>query len=647
LASRLGVSTVVGQLLLNRGISDEAAARQFLNGGLEGLHDPFLFKGMDAAVERTAAALSAKEKITIYGDYDVDGITATSLLYNILREFGATVEYYIPERQSEGYGLNVEALEKIAASGTGLLITVDCGISAYQEVRAVPALDIIITDHHQPPEVLPVAVAVVNPKQPGCPYPEKELAGVGIAFKFCQALSKRLGARLDCLYYLDIVAIGTVADMVPLTGENRLLVKYGIDRLRQTDNLGLQALLSACELQSATIDAGKIGFVIAPRLNASGRLNHAAAGVELLTSLDPEKVQTIAVGLNLTNTERQEVERQIVEKAEETLKDTDWSTVKALVVAGSGWHSGVIGIVASRLVERYYRPTVLISVQNGVGKGSCRSIPGFDMYAGLQSCSELLLQFGGHHQAAGLSINEADIPAFSQKLNAIAGKVLSADDFFPVLNIDTMVSLGEVNTSLIEQMACLEPFGMGNPSPLLACSPVELQSSSAFGKEKRHLRLWIRENTVSSEVIAWNKGELAAALDCKCPAEIAFVPEIHEWQGRSSVRMRAVDVRKTGCDLPDKQAVGKLYLLLKGLCRSGGKYPAELSAEWNELSHRLATHYCINMDEAEIAFSIAVLEELGLISIQRQTQTYQIIVLPPPDQKLDILASATYRTRQK
>ena len=645
LASRLGVSTVVGQLLLNRGISDETVARQFLCGGLEGLHDPFLLKGMDAAIERTVAALNAKEKITIYGDYDVDGITATSLLYNILCKLGANINYYIPERQSEGYGLNVEALEKIAGSGTGLLITVDCGISACSEVLAVPALDIVITDHHQPPELLPTAVAIVNPKQPGCSYPEKELAGVGIAFKFCQALSKRLGAHLDCLHYLDIVAIGTVADMVSLTGENRLLVKYGVERLRQTENLGLQALLSACDLQSASIDAGKIGFVIAPRLNASGRLHHAAAGVELLTSLDTEKVQAIAVELNLTNAERQEVERQILEKAEETLNDTDWDTVKSLVVAGSDWHSGVIGIVASRLVERYHRPTVLISVRDGIGKGSCRSIPGFDMYAGLQSCADLLLQFGGHRQAAGLSLKQEDIPAFTQRLNAIAGKVLSADDFFPLLNIDAMISLRELNTSLIEQMACLEPFGMGNPSPLLACSPVELQSSSAFGKENRHLRLWVRENTISSEVIAWNKGELASTFDRKCPAEIAFVPEIHEWQGRSSVRMRAIDVRKTGCDLPDKQAVGKLYLLLKGLSRSAGKYPAELSADWNELSNQLATHYHINMDEAEIIFSITVLEELGLISVRRQAKNQQILVFPPPTEKLDILASATYRSR--
>lgn len=643
LADRLGVSTVVGQLLLNRGIADVAAARHFLAGTLDELHDPFLLKGMAAAVERTVAAVTTQEKIVIYGDYDVDGVTATALLYNSLHELGAAADYYIPERQSEGYGLHAEALAKIAAAGATLVITVDCGISAWQEVQAVPELDIIITDHHQPPERLPAAAAVINPKQPGCPYPEKELAGVGVAFKFCQALADRLERRLDCRRYLDIVAIGTVADMVPLTGENRLLVKYGIDRLRRTDNPGLQALLAACELQRTALDAAKIGFVIAPRLNAAGRLSHAAAGVELLTSPDAGRVRELALELNLTNNERQEVERQILEKAEKMLQATEWGSTKALVVAGEGWHPGVIGIVASRLVERYYRPTILISIQDGIGKGSCRSIPGFDMYAALVRCSEFLLQFGGHRQAAGLSINAADIPLFSRKFNDIVGQELTDADFLPVLNIDAIVSLSELNASLIEQMACLEPFGIGNPSPLLACSPVELQSAAAFGRENRHLRLWVREQAASGEAIAWNKGELAVAFAGNCAAEIAFIPEIHEWQGKSSIRMRAVDVRKTGCALPDKQAVGKLYLVLKGLSHSGRQ---ELATSWTELSGQLSAHYRIAMDETELSFSLTVLKELGLITVQCADGNYQITVLPPPAQKLDILASATYRMRQ-
>lgn len=644
LASRLGVSTAVGQLLLNRGIADEAAARQFIAGSLGDLHDPLLLKGMEAAVKRTAAALQAKELITIYGDYDVDGITATSLLYNVLRELGANIGYYIPERQTEGYGLHSEALEKIAASGTSLLITVDCGISASEEVLAVPALDIIITDHHQPPEIVPAAFAVINPKQPGCLYPEKELAGVGVAFKFCQALLQHLGNPLDCLEYLDIVAVGTVADLVPLTGENRLLVKFGIEKLRKTGNLGLQALMTSCGLQNAAVDAGKIGFVIAPRLNASGRLQHAAAGVELLTSSDTDRVSTIAAELNQTNAERQDVEQQILETVEELLKDTDWNSVKALVVAGEGWHSGVIGIVASRLVERYHRPTVLISICDGIGKGSCRSIPGFDMYAGLKSCSDLLLQFGGHRQAAGLSINEADIPAFKQRFMDIADKTLTADDLFPKLQIDVTVSLQELNTAFIEQISCLEPFGMGNPSPVLASLPVELQSMSAFGKEKRHLRLWVQENTVNSEAIAWNKGDWAEVFTCKCPTEIAFVPELHEWQGRRSVRMRALDVRQMAPGLPDKQAIGKLYLLLKGLVQHSGTYPAALTVDRQELPRLLAAHYCIAMNEADMTFALAVLEELQLIYAHRQDNTLQIMVQAPPEQKLDILASTTYRT---
>ncbi|MDU4960644.1 MAG: single-stranded-DNA-specific exonuclease RecJ [Sporomusaceae bacterium] len=631
----------MGQLLLNRGLDDAAAAQQFLAGTLQQLQDPFLLKGMAAAVDRTAAAIAAGEKIVVYGDYDVDGITATALVYNCLRELGATIEYYIPERQSEGYGLHSEALQAIAAAGAGLVITVDCGISAWQEVESAGRLDIIVTDHHQPPERLPAATAVINPKQPGCPYPEKELAGVGVAFKFCQALASRLEQRrLDCFRYLDLVAIGTVADMVPLTGENRLLVKFGIDRLRHTENAGLAALISVCELQSASIDAGKIGFVIAPRLNAAGRLNHAAAGVELLTSPASEPVRELAQTLDLTNRERQEVERDILEKAEAALAATDWQNAKALVIAGEDWHPGVIGIVASRLVERYYRPTILISVRDGIGKGSCRSIPGFDMYEGLSRCAEWLLQFGGHRQAAGLSLKAADIDLFRQKFNETVSQELTEADFLPVLNIDAMVSLNELNASLIEQLACLEPFGMGNPSPLLACSPVKLQSAAAFGKDKRHLRLWVCEREASSEAIAWNKGELADCFERDCAAEIAFVPEVHEWQGRRSVRMRAIDVRKADRSCPDKQAIGKLYLLLKGLSENGMK---TVTADWRELSRQLEAGYRTAMAEAAIVFSLSVLAELDLLVLQSQNAVFQITLQPQPAQKLDILASATFR----
>lgn len=646
LAERLGIPAVVGQLLLNRGICDEATARQFLSGGLESLCDPFLMQGMDVAVDRILTALSTGEKITVYGDYDVDGITATSLLFNVLRDFGGNIEYYIPERQSEGYGLHVEALKQIAASGSSLLITVDCGISAYREVDAVSYLDIIITDHHQPPEVLPAAFSVINPKQPGCPYPDKDLAGVGVAYKLCQALSQRMRNGFDCSQYLDIVAIGTVADMVSLHGENRLMVKYGIERLRETDNPGLLALLAVCGINPADINAGKIGFTIAPRLNASGRLHHAAAGVELLTSHDVERVQAIAADLNLTNTERQEVERQILEKAEELLIGTDWNAVKALVLAGDDWHPGVIGIVASRLVERYHRPTVLISVRDGVGKGSCRSIPGFDMYEGLRRCSDLLVQFGGHHQAAGLSLSADNIPSFAHRLNTIAGEDLSDDDFFPVLNIDAQVSLSQVNASLIEQIACLEPFGMGNPSPLLACPNVELQSTSAFGKEKRHLRLWVRDHAANSEVIVWNKGELADTFDRNKPAEIAFIPEVHEWNGRRSVRMRAVDVRQPEGELPDKLSVGKVYLLLKGMVASAEDHTLGLLLDWRKLTSLLASHYGIAMTESGLTFSITVLSELGLISIVQQGKEQRIIVSPPPSEKLDIAASSTWRRQE-
>ena len=545
LSRTLGVSPIVAQILINRGIADEASARDFLYSGAERLSDPFVMKDMQRSVERITHYINNKQKITIYGDYDVDGITASALMVRVLTDLGAKVEYYIPERQSEGYGLNSAALEQLARTGTKLVVTVDCGISAVKEVAAMmDKLDIIITDHHQPPETLPLAYAILNPKQFGCPFVDKQLAGVGVAFKLCQALWQRYYPDTGLLQnYLDIVAMGTIADIVPLVGENRTLVKLGLRELQTTANVGLQALKDVCGITDQRIDTSKVGYVLAPRLNAAGRIHHGAAGVELLITADKEKALELALLLNQENTTRQLVEREILVAADERAMAINIESDKVLVISGEDWHPGVIGIVASRLVEKYYRPVVMITIKDGIGKGSCRSIPGFDMYDALKSASDLLIQFGGHRQAAGLSIDSANIEALRIHLTQYASKWLQEEDYIPKITIDSLIALDEVDTNLLEQMACLEPHGMSNPSPVFACSHVKLADIRSMGQDRRHIKLRVNRQNTTTNVIGWNMGVLSDTLRRDDYIDLAFIPEFNDWQGVRSVQLRAHDVK--------------------------------------------------------------------------------------------------------
>jgi single-stranded-DNA-specific exonuclease len=544
LAGILDVSPVVAQVLLNRGIGDEGEARQFLHGGAETLVDPFLMLGMGTAVDRVAAAIAGGEKITVYGDYDVDGVTATALLYRVLTRLGGAVDYYIPERQSEGYGLNAAALEALYESGTRLVVTVDCGISATAEVAAMAGrMDIVVTDHHHPPDVLPPALAVLNPRQPGCPYPDKNLAGVGVAFKLCQALWQRLrGGGEPFTGYLELVAVGTVADIVSLTGENRVLVKLGLQRLAVTDNPGLLALMKVAGLAADKLDTGRVGYIIAPRLNAAGRLGHAAAGVELLITEDGDRAAALAAELDAENARRQAVEKELLAAAERLLAGTDPVEQNVLVLAGEDWHPGVIGIVASRLLDRYYRPVVMISVRDGVGKGSCRSIPGFDIYHALEDCADLLIQFGGHQLAAGLTVEAANVDKLRERLNALAANVLTAEDYLPVLNIDSRVALAEIDAALLQQLACLAPHGQGNPNPAFVCERLAVTGVRPVGQEGRHLKLRVTQEGASGEVIGWDMGGLAANLTGDATIDLAFAPEFNDWQGQRNIQLKAHDV---------------------------------------------------------------------------------------------------------
>ncbi len=586
MSSHLGVSDIITQVLINRGITNKDIAKDFLFGGAEKLGDPYLLKDMEKVVTRIVKAIADKEKIMIYGDYDVDGMTSSALLLRVVRDLGGVVDYYIPDRQTEGYGLNGDALTVLAETGTDLLITVDCGISAVVEVENIKSqIDIIITDHHEPPAQLPDAYGIINPKQTECQYPEKNLAGVGVAFKLCQALWQRYHGREPIfLNYIDLVAIGTVADIVSLTGENRILVKLGLAAIANTNNIGLQALMEVCSIDKKQIDTGKIGFGIAPRLNAVGRMSTATHGVELLITQDHERAKELAVQLNEENTQRQAVEKEIQEAAETLVSNIDMSDAKILVLAGEGWHSGVIGIVASRLVEKYYRPVVMISLQEGIGKASCRSIPALDIYDALQQCSDILVKFGGHRQAAGLSILPENVDELRRRLTTIATHCLTTEDYIPILTVDSVVSLSEMNTDFLKQLECLKPYGMGNPSPVFACENLDLKDIRTLGKEAQHLKLKVAQGNCINDVVAWRLGELADHLQEQNKIDVAFFPEVNEWQGRSTIQLRAHDVRQLNITELDE-----LYMLHSSQHQLQNSYEDSFPAGRTEesLSHNL------------------------------------------------------------
>lgn len=543
LAKEVGVSPLVAGILLNRGVKDAEAAREFLYGSAEPYHDPFLMKDMHKAAERIWRGIDAGERITVYGDYDVDGISASSLLYLFLKDCGADVNTYIPERKSEGYGLNIDALNHLAAAGTTLVVTVDCGISAVKEIAGAPwGLDIVVTDHHTPPEVLPDAYALVNPHQKDCNYPFEHLSGVGVAFKLCQALYKMRHAD-EPLWHenTEFVALGTVADIVPLWGENRALVKQGLKKMETTANIGLKALMEKSRCPQKDITSENIGFILAPRLNAVGRLEHAQLAVELLTAQDEARAAEIAEALNEENTLRQKISRDIFVDAEKMLAQYEHIDT-AIVLAKEGWHAGVIGIVASRLVDKYHLPVILISIDGDVAKGSCRSIPRLDLYRAIDSCSDLLVQFGGHHQAAGLTIKTENIEEFQRRFRGQVANTLKPEDYLPVLDVDMLVGEDYVlDVPLLNELKLLEPYGSSNPAPLFAFKNALLRYAKIFGAENTHLRFAALHGGQSYQCLMWGGAEYYPCMYNGAEADLVFMPKINVWQERESVNLQVVD----------------------------------------------------------------------------------------------------------
>jgi len=559
LAAKVGISPVTAGILWNRGLREENGIREFLFGKKETYYDPFLMKDIRLAAERILQAVEARERIAVYGDYDVDGITASSLLYLYLTGLHANVSTYIPKREGEGYGLNHEALQSLYEEGITLVVTVDCGISGVQEVAEAPrGMDIIITDHHRPPEILPMAFAIVNPKQADCRYPFKGLSGVGVAFKVCQALEKLRNPEAALWeQYTELVALGTVADIVPLQDENRALVKRGMKAMETTSLTGLRKLLEVCRCYQETITTEKIGFILAPRLNAVGRLEHAQLAVELLIAEDEEAAERMAGNLNDENMVRQEISRQIFTEAEAMLEKED-SLGSAIVLAGQwdsdtqqGWHPGVIGIVASRLVDKYYRPVILISISGEIAKGSCRSIPPLDMYDAIYACSADLIQFGGHSQAAGLTLESNKIEDFKKHFTEFVRSRLQPEDYQPRLTVDVEWDRREELTlPFLHELQMLEPFGCENPAPLFMLRNTELHNLRLFGQELTHLRFFVDIGSRSCHCIMWQGAQYQYCLCNNTQADIAFKPRINFFNNMESINLDIVSFRM-GMELHD------------------------------------------------------------------------------------------------
>ncbi len=498
LAAALGVHAPVARVLVRRGLADPQAAALFLNPSLDALHDPFLLAGMREAVARLLEAIRRDQPILLYGDYDADGITSVVILHKAIERAGGRVSFHVPHRLKEGYGLHAEAVQQAAASGVKLLISVDTGIRAAQAVAEANRLgiDVIVTDHHLPEAELPAACAVLNPRRPDCPYPEKNLSGVGVTFKLVEAMLRELGwpsqrqrRMLDSL--LKLVAIGTIADVVPLTGENRVLVKLGLQGLDSVRNPGLRALLDVAGFgEGDGPTATQVAFRVAPRMNAAGRMGSASEVIELFLTGDAERARTLAARFHQLNQERQAEEAEIVRTIlEECERSPVTDGQKALVFSGRNWHRGVVGIAASRLVDRFHRPAVVLSedTETGLAQGSGRSIPAFHLLEALESMPDLFVRFGGHRQAAGLTLSTERVAEFRQRLNAVAGSMLTDDDLTPALAVDAGLELSEVDDAAVAEILSLAPFGCGNPAPVFAVVNAELVSAPVVWKDKHLL----------------------------------------------------------------------------------------------------------------------------------------------------------------
>ena len=546
LAKDLNVRPLIAALLIARGHETAEKCLSFLNPSRDHLHDPFLLKGMRAAVDRIQKALADKEKILIWGDYDVDGTTGTVLLRKVLHMLGGTTGFHVPNRFTEGYGINIPALEQAQTDGYSLVISVDCGIRSFEPLAWAEehALDVIVTDHHLTDEVRgnPAAVAIVNPNQTGCDYPDKNLAGVGVAFKVAHALLREAGRETEVPQFLKIAAIGTVADVMDLTGENRAIVALGLEDLPRTDSYGLKALMEVSDCRT-DMTSYHIGFRIGPRINAAGRMDVAKHVIELFEEQDFVKARQLAGVLDSRNRERQHMKQKITELA--LTETANHDSLHFVVVSGEGWHQGVIGLAASRIAEKLHRPTIVLSIKDGFGHGSARSIPNFHLVKALDCVSDLFEQYGGHAAAAGMKIKAENIEGLRIRLNEYASRTLTEHELTPDLFIDALVTPETMDLKLLEELSMFEPFGAGNTKPIFLTRDLKLLEEPYVMKDK-HLRLKLGASGGKTfEAVWWDGVERSSGrtLKPKCSIELAYVPEANSWQGNTRLQLVVQDLK--------------------------------------------------------------------------------------------------------
>ena len=537
------IDKLLATILVNRGIKEEEI-RKFLEPTRDDFHNPFLMPDMEVAVDTVIKAIEDKEKILIYGDYDVDGITSISVLQKFLEERGLEVAHHIPNRLEEGYGLNNDAIKKIAEDGYKLMITVDCGISGIEEIEFANSLGIrtIVTDHHEPLDELPNAIAIIDAKRKDNKYPFNQLAGVGVVFKFIQAIGIKLGLEeKEYLKYLDLVCVGTISDIVPLVDENRVIAKLGLKLVNVTKNLGLKYLLDATGYKN--IDSNAVSFGIAPRINACGRMGHENEALDIFLSNNIDEVKELTNKLNAYNKTRQETEKNIVKEAIELIEQNNEHEKSTIVLGHKNWHHGVIGIVSSKITETYFKPSILVSFEEGIAKGSGRSIPGFDLHDALCKCSKYLEKYGGHEMAVGLSLKEENFEEFKTEFEKIA-KESKINEILPVIYIDGILSGEDIKPEFVKQLKQLEPFGEGNKMPLFAYKGLKINSIRAL-TEGKHLKLTLRDDNIIIDAIGFNMGHLVDEYLIGDKIDVVGVLEINDFGGRETVQINLKDVMKS------------------------------------------------------------------------------------------------------
>ena len=655
---RAGLPPLCAAVLCARGVDTAPAASAFLAHGPDLLHDPFLLRDMEKAVERISRAIREQETLAVYGDYDVDGITATCLLTQFLRTLGGQVVSYIPDRTEEGYGLNNHAIDALARQGVTLIVTVDCGITAAQEVEYARALgvDVVITDHHQCKEVLPQAVAVVDPRRPDCSYPFPDLAGVGVALKLALALTAPAQRPQVLLDYGELAAIGTVADVMLLQGENRALVHLGLERLADCSRPGLQALLREAGCPRGQVPTTvTIGYGLAPRINAAGRMEQAGTALELLLTQDPQRGQELAQELCQLNRLRQAIELEIFQHCDQLLTHTPALSAPVIVLAGEGWHQGVIGIVASRLAEKYACPAFMISLDGDKGKGSCRSFGGFNLFGALERCAPLLDSYGGHELAAGFSIRRDNIPAFRAALCQLVEEFAGHQPMESSLDVDCEIPhCSLLSTQDVESLSLLEPFGSGNPKPVFLLRSVCVLSHTDVGGG-RHLKLRLRRDGVVMDAIFFSANTAACGIENGQRLDIAFTLQINQFRGNRTVQLQLCDLRpaptrsqlerslfrrlqagetlspwEASLMLPQRRDFAHLWRYLEQLCATG---PAQ--APMDQLLRQVTRSFSGHRSYGKALVCLHVMDERGLIQVAVQNQQ-ATVRLCRPREKVDL-----------